>query len=341
MIDEIEPTSQRENQIVPAWYAIAGSGALTSRKPIAVKRFGEALVLWRADDGSVVCMPDRCSHRSAALSAGKLRDGCLECPYHGLRFDSSGRCVLIPANGIGAPLPPGFDLPTISVREEHGIVWLWRGAGERARDVPWIPGASEPGIGSAEYWFDIELPYLRIVENVLDFHHFPILHKTMIPGVGTRMDEMDAHVEDGVLVFSATMRYEKPGPLKQDTLIRARFMLPSIALIDFGGFHVNYFLTPIDDNRCWIYARYRSPKLRGLLGTAAGKIAARYDRAIFVFQDRHALLSQVDPPGDFSKFKLYPADRALALFFGMRKQAIVEANRRATINPSDVAAAAG
>src|SRR5260370_4656659 len=37
-----------------------------------------------------------------------IRDGCLECPYHGLRFDASGRCVLIPANGIGAPVPDGF-----------------------------------------------------------------------------------------------------------------------------------------------------------------------------------------------------------------------------------------
>ncbi len=341
MIDESEQTSQTETQVVPAWYAIAASSAVVRRKPIGVKRFGEAFVLWRADDGRAVCMPDRCSHRSAALSVGKLRDGCLECPYHGLRFDPCGRCVLIPANGVGAPVPPGFDLPTISLREEHGIVWFWRGAGEPARRVPWIAGASEPGIGSAEYWYALNVPYLRIVENLLDFHHFPILHRTMLPGIGSRMDEMDAHVEDGVVAFSATMRYEKPGALKQDTPIKARFALPSLALIDFGGFHVNYFLTPIDERRCWIYARYRSPRIGGLLGTAAGKLAARYDRAIFILQDRHALLSQVDPPGDFSKFKFYPADRALALFFGMRKQAILEAHRRASTNASDAAAAAG
>jgi phenylpropionate dioxygenase-like ring-hydroxylating dioxygenase large terminal subunit len=341
MIDEFERTSQIENQIVPAWYAIAPSRAVVSRKPLGVRRFGESFALWRADDGHVVAMPDRCSHRSAALSAGKLRDGCLECPYHGLRFDSSGRCVLIPANGVAAPVPPGFDLPTISVREEHGIIWLWRGAGEPARDVPWIPGASETGSGSAEYWYDLNIPYLRIVENLLDFHHFPILHKTMLPGIGSRMDDMDAHVEDALVVFSATMRYERPGALKQDRPIKAWFALPSIALIEFGGFFVNYFLTPIDENHCWLYSRYRSPKVGGWLGTALGKIAACYDRAIFILQDRHALLSQVDPPGDFSKFKFYPADRALALFFGMRKQAILEANRRESVSASDAAAAAG
>ena len=103
-----------------------------------------------------------------------------------------------------------IDLHPINVREEHGIIWYWYGEGEPAREVPgsW---ASEPGFGASEYWYDAAVPYLRIVENLADFHHFPILHKTMIPGIGTRMDEMDAHVENKIVMFSATMRYEKPG----------------------------------------------------------------------------------------------------------------------------------
>src|SRR5271163_1777376 len=125
-----DEVSANGSETVPAWYPIAASSAVVRRRPIGVKRFGESLVLWRADDGRAVCMPDRCTHRSAALSLGKIRDGCLECPYHGLRFDASGRCVLIPANGIGAPVPDGFDLPTVNVREEHGIVWHWYGEGE-------------------------------------------------------------------------------------------------------------------------------------------------------------------------------------------------------------------
>lgn len=328
------------SQMVPGWYPIAASADVVRRKPLGVKRFGQALVLWRADDGRVVCMPDRCSHRSAALSPGKIREGCLECPYHGLRFDASGRCVLIPASGIGAPVPPGFDLATFNVREEHGIVWYWYGEGEPACEVPWIPGASEPGFGAAEYAYDAAVPYLRIVENLADFHHFPILHKTMIPGVGTRMDEMDAHVEDKIVVFSATMRYEQPGALRRDTSVKARFTLPAIALIEFGGFYVNYFLCPIDDDHCWIFARYRGLKMSGLIASVLGKLGARYDRAIFMLQDKHVLLSQSDPPGDLSHFKLYPADRAIALLWGLRKQAVLEARRRKPALQNDSAAAA-
>ncbi len=328
-----------ERQLVPGWYPIAASSGVVRRKPVGVKRLGQAMVLWRTHDGRVVCLPDRCSHRAAALSPGKIRDGCLECRYHGLRFDASGRCVLIPANGVGAPVPDGFNLHALNVREEHGVIWYWHGEGEPSHEVPWIPGASEPGFGAAEYWYDAAAPYLRIVENVLDFHHFPILHKLMLPGVGTRMDDMDAHVDGKVVVFSATMRYEKPGAFRRDTPIKAFFTLPSIALIEFGGFYVNYFLTPIDEERTWVFARYRGLKIGGWLASAAGKLAGRYDRAIFVLQDRHVLLSQSDPPGDLSNFKLYPADRGIALFWGLRKQAILEAQRNHTGAPQ--AAAAG
>jgi nitrite reductase/ring-hydroxylating ferredoxin subunit len=39
-------------------------------------------------------LTDRCLHRFAPLSMGKLCDGsaAVQCPYHGLRVDAAGRC---------------------------------------------------------------------------------------------------------------------------------------------------------------------------------------------------------------------------------------------------------
>ncbi len=49
-------------------------------------------------DGNVHVLADRCSHRGGPLSDGKLVDGCVECPWHGSRFDaSSGRVRRGPA----------------------------------------------------------------------------------------------------------------------------------------------------------------------------------------------------------------------------------------------------
>ena len=54
--------------------------------PVSI--FGEPLVLWRSEDnGDVYCANDVCPHRSSALSEGRVRDGKIECYYHGWQFD--------------------------------------------------------------------------------------------------------------------------------------------------------------------------------------------------------------------------------------------------------------
>ena len=59
-------------------------------------------------------------------------------------------------------------------------------------------------------------------------------------------------------------------------------------------------------------------------------------RATHIIATRRAL----DPPGDLTGFKLYPADRAIALLWGLRKQAILDARRDRTAPRNDAAAAA-
>ena len=90
-----------DDYIPNQWYPIFDSSKLRRRKPVGIMRLGERLVLWRDSSGTAVCMADRCSHRAAQLDLGWVRDDCLVCPFHGLRFDNNGRCVMIPAN-VGA-----------------------------------------------------------------------------------------------------------------------------------------------------------------------------------------------------------------------------------------------
>ena len=46
-------------------------------------------------DGKVAALEDRCAHRFAPLSMGKIVGGDrVQCPYHGLEYDTSGACVL-------------------------------------------------------------------------------------------------------------------------------------------------------------------------------------------------------------------------------------------------------
>jgi vanillate O-demethylase monooxygenase subunit len=56
----------------------------------------EQLVLVRLS-GVLRLFPDLCLHRGTALSLGAVKNGCLECPYHGWTYDAEGRVVRMPA----------------------------------------------------------------------------------------------------------------------------------------------------------------------------------------------------------------------------------------------------
>src|SRR5215211_7680106 len=71
-------------------------GAEIGAGPLAVTLLDRRLVAYRAG-GRVVVADDVCIHRGAPLSGGRVEGDALVCPYHGLRFDGTGRCVAIPA----------------------------------------------------------------------------------------------------------------------------------------------------------------------------------------------------------------------------------------------------
>ena len=72
------------------WYAVAESTQL-DQVPVHVRLLGDDYVLYRPDGGSVVAAPDRCPHREAPLSLGRMEQGCLVCCYHGWTFGDNGR----------------------------------------------------------------------------------------------------------------------------------------------------------------------------------------------------------------------------------------------------------
>ena len=324
--------------IANRWYPILDSRELTGSRPVGVTRLGERLVFWRAGNGKVVCMPDRCPHRSAALSPGKISDDCIECPYHGLRFDLSGRCVVIPANGANAPVPHGFDIATREVREAHGFVWYWHGDRQPAADVPWLDGMLEHGGNTYAFNWDAPVAPLRILENLFDFHHFHFLHRWSLPGMGPRVDDLSAAQDGDVITMSGKLCYEQPSALKRDTPFRIKFRLPCLAAIRLGGTDVTYAIVPVDAERTRVFGRYSHQFLPPALGGRfLSFLGSRLDRWVFVHQDFAVLKSQSDPVGDISRFKLYEADRGIGLFFGMVKRAMLEESGRG----SNLTAAAG
>jgi vanillate monooxygenase len=77
------------------WY-VAASDSEVGRKPFGRMILGQPVVFFRTEAGTPVAFEDRCAHRHLPLSMGKTVGDTLQCHYHGLRFDPTGRCVRIP-----------------------------------------------------------------------------------------------------------------------------------------------------------------------------------------------------------------------------------------------------
>ncbi len=107
-----------------AWYC-AGWAADLGAEPITRTYLNEPVLLYRMRDGRAVAIGERCPHRFAPLHKGKLRDDCIECPYHGLRFDASGACVHNP-HGDGA-IPKAARVKAYPLVEQYGALWIWMG----------------------------------------------------------------------------------------------------------------------------------------------------------------------------------------------------------------------
>ena len=81
------------------WYPIGFSSEFPAGQLQGHKIVSRPIVMWRsAESGEVVAFDDRCCHKRFPLSQSRLLDdGHLECAYHGLCYDTSGRCVAIPS----------------------------------------------------------------------------------------------------------------------------------------------------------------------------------------------------------------------------------------------------
>lgn len=157
------------------WHPVALSEAVGSA-PLAAQLLEQPLVLWRDEQGLAHAWADRCPHRGARLSLGKVCAGRLECPYHGWQFDGAGQCVHVPA--LPAFVPPATHAATaFACREHYGLVWVCLGAQESAA-MPAFEAEHDAGLRKLNCGpYDVATSAPRIVENFLDMAHFGFVHE--------------------------------------------------------------------------------------------------------------------------------------------------------------------
>jgi phenylpropionate dioxygenase-like ring-hydroxylating dioxygenase large terminal subunit len=162
------------------WYAAAWSKDL-SDQPLAKTFLNEKVVLFRSVSGQPAALNDKCCHRAAPLSRGVISGDNLVCGYHGLQFDTSGRCVLVPGQ---EEVPPGARVRSYPVHEQWNTVWIWMGNPSLADpakipELTWLNDrkwAITPGV------IQVMANYQFIVDNLLDLTHVSYVHRNTLAG---------------------------------------------------------------------------------------------------------------------------------------------------------------
>jgi phenylpropionate dioxygenase-like ring-hydroxylating dioxygenase large terminal subunit len=165
--------------IINNWYVACESADL-AEQPLPARMLGCDFVLFRDGGGAPACLSAVCCHRGGDLSRGKRSNGCVQCPYHGWEFDSSGHCTRMPPLGDGVQPPKRARVDAYPVEERYGYVWVFLGdlpEGERPELPDFLPEYDDAGS-----WRVVRLKrdwnanWARVHENLLDTSHLYLVH---------------------------------------------------------------------------------------------------------------------------------------------------------------------
>jgi len=310
-----------------AWYVACWSDDVQQSQLFHRKLLDEDVVFFRKNDGIPVALFDRCPHRFIPLHLGHLKDGVIECCYHGLQFDCTGRCIKNP-HGDGK-IPAAAKVRSYPVTDRHGLLWIWMG--DREADPKTIPDYSMLDAGSGFHLtkgqVHIDANYILMGENLLDLSHVAYLHDGLI-GSAQMVDTLPSireenevlHVDrempnvDVPAVFDMLFRQDgKPVDAWQNISWKA----PGCFLLDagvkalggkrevMGWYYGIHLLTP--ETRSTTHYHFASARPPGSISDAATDAElARLRQIAFAEQDKPIVDAQQRAVGDKDFGAMHP-----------------------------------
>jgi phenylpropionate dioxygenase-like ring-hydroxylating dioxygenase large terminal subunit len=174
------PTSEEVSLALRrCWQPVARLQDL-ERGPQRAVLLGEALAVFLTESGEPAVVADRCAHRGASLSMGKVQGESIQCPYHGWEWaGEDGACTRIPSLPDQRQIPPRARIPAYPARSHWGLVWTV--LEEPVGDLPalsWFdPEAWTWGHGTP---FELPVAFGVMIENFRDVAHFAFVHQATL-----------------------------------------------------------------------------------------------------------------------------------------------------------------
>jgi phenylpropionate dioxygenase-like ring-hydroxylating dioxygenase large terminal subunit len=187
------------SQALPSggWYVLDATRSFGAA-PRRVSLLGRELVVWRVG-AQLMAALDVCPHLGAALSAGRVCDGKLICPWHGRAF--------------GPEAEPGFaPLPT---HDDGYLLWVRADSSEPSTERPYLAVRPERGI-DAVIRMEAECEPKDVIANRLDPWHGAHYHAHSFGRLRV--------IDQGDDAITVRVAYRVAGPLAVE--VDARFHCP-------------------------------------------------------------------------------------------------------------------
>ena len=263
------------------WYAAAWDFQVEEADNRLARTICETpLVFYKGDSGKYVALDDRCCHRAAPLSIGRIEGDCLRCMYHGLLYDPTGQVIEIPGQDH---IAKSMKVRSYPVAEKGGMIWIWMGDPALAKqdDIHHF----EPLSDSAWRGFDkkaylhYQANWLLIVDNLADFSHVAFVHTHTLGGseeyaYNTEIENLEK-MDNG---FSLQRRDldSKPAPFHRkllpdnlkdthcDRLNDVRLLIPGVFKMHTNFSPVGHDEQSEDKSDVWEYrnCQYMTPETR-------------------------------------------------------------------------------
>lgn len=170
-------SSTTENNFPRGWFVIGGADEFKPGETKALKYFGQELVAFRGERNELIVLDAYCPHLGAHMGhGGKVIGSTLRCPFHGWRYDHTGKCVDVP---YAKMIPKRACVKSWKAIDINGLSMIWHDpkGGDPEFEIPVLPEWDTPG------WTpwnlnrrEIKTHPREIVENVADEAHFNVVH---------------------------------------------------------------------------------------------------------------------------------------------------------------------
>mmetsp|Transcript_45235 Transcript_45235/g.107216 ORF Transcript_45235/g.107216 Transcript_45235/m.107216 type:complete len:549 (-) Transcript_45235:301-1947(-) len=187
VLDEKAAKGGSESAGLGCWMPVASIEGLKDLNPHMVKIFNRNYAVWKnTHTGEWTVQTDACTHRLAPLSQGRVDEdtGCIECPYHGWQFNSSGACTVIPQGDVTAIQGDLAKVNTLPTHITGDLLWAFFPTSQTGESFPvdLLPEEQYPVLKSdTGVYFCREVPYSWdfLIENFMDPGHIPFAHHSL------------------------------------------------------------------------------------------------------------------------------------------------------------------